>query len=55
MEKTLARRLWLVGEAFSLADIAMAPYVNRLDMLGMDLANFGRQSWPSMELLLQPA
>jgi glutathione S-transferase len=26
--------LWLAGDTFSLADIAMTPYVNRLDMLG---------------------
>ncbi len=26
---------WLVGDAFSMADIALAPYVNRLAMLGM--------------------
>lgn len=35
MEDTLQDRRWLAGETFSLADIAMAPYVNRLDMLGM--------------------
>ena len=35
MEKALATRPWLAGETFSLADIAMTPYVNRLDMLGM--------------------
>jgi len=35
MEDALQDRLWLTGDAFSLADIAMAPYVNRLDMLGM--------------------
>lgn len=35
MEQTLARQPWLAGESFSLADIAVAPYVNRLDMLGM--------------------
>jgi glutathione S-transferase len=27
---------WLVGDSFSLADIALTPYLNRLDMLGMD-------------------
>lgn len=26
---------WLAGDSFSLADVAMTPYVNRLDMLGM--------------------
>lgn len=35
MEDSLAARPWLVGETFSLADIAVTPYVNRLDMLGM--------------------
>ena len=35
MEKTLAGQPWLGGDTFSLADIAMTPYVNRLDMLGM--------------------
>ena len=31
----LAERPWLAGDTYSLADIAMAPYINRLDMLGM--------------------
>ena len=35
MDTTLKRQPWLAGETFSLADIAMTPYVNRLDMLGM--------------------
>jgi glutathione S-transferase len=35
IEKALATRSWLAGETFSLADIAVTPYVNRLDMLGM--------------------
>ncbi len=35
MEDTLAEQRWLAGDTFSLADIAMAPYVNRLDMLAM--------------------
>ena len=35
MEDTLQDRPWLSGETFSLADAGMAPYVNRLDMLGM--------------------
>ena len=35
METALADTPWLAGETFSLADIAVAPYVNRLDMLGM--------------------
>jgi ganglioside-induced differentiation-associated protein 1 len=35
MEKALAHQAWLAGDAFSLADVAMTPYVNRLDMMGM--------------------
>jgi len=35
MENTLSLQPWLAGETFTLADIAMTPYVNRLDMLGM--------------------
>jgi glutathione S-transferase len=35
MEDTLANQPWLAGNAFSLADVGVTPYVNRLDMLGM--------------------
>jgi glutathione S-transferase len=35
MERALARSEWLVGDAFSMADIAMTPYVNRLNALAM--------------------
>jgi glutathione S-transferase len=35
MEDTLAHQPWLAGDTYSLADIAVVPYVNRLDMLGM--------------------
>lgn len=35
IEQALEQGLWLAGERFSLADIGMTPYVNRLDMLGM--------------------
>jgi glutathione S-transferase len=35
MEDTLAQQRWLAGDTYSLADIAMTPYVNRLDMLAM--------------------
>jgi glutathione S-transferase len=35
MEHSLAVSAWLVGERFSMADIAMAPYVNRLAALSM--------------------
>ena len=35
MEDVLADSPWLAGGTFSLADIGMAPYVNRLDMMGM--------------------
>jgi len=36
MEATLARGKWLVGNLFTLADVAMAPYVNRLAALAME-------------------
>lgn len=35
MQRTLTGSLWLAGDCFTMADIAMAPYVNRLDALGM--------------------
>lgn len=35
MEKALARGPWLTGETYSLADIGMTPYVNRLAMMSM--------------------
>jgi ganglioside-induced differentiation-associated protein 1 len=35
MERALADGIWLVGEQLSMADIAMAPYVNRLAALAM--------------------
>ena len=35
LEDSLAEHDWLAGNSFSLADIALTPYVNRLDMLGM--------------------
>ena len=36
MEATLSRSRWLAGDGFSLADIAIIPYVTRLDRLGLD-------------------
>ena len=35
MDDALQQHEWLIGDVFSLADISLAPYVNRLDMLGM--------------------
>jgi glutathione S-transferase len=35
MEKALAERLWLVGDSYSLADVAYTPYLTRFDDLGM--------------------
>lgn len=35
MEQALERSDWLVGQRFSMADVAMAPYVNRLAALSM--------------------
>ncbi len=36
MEEALTCRDWLVGGTFSIADIALTPYVNRLSMMSMD-------------------
>ncbi len=35
MEDALETTQWLAGDTFSLADVGMTPYLNRLDMLGM--------------------
>ena len=35
MEETLATRTWLAGDKFTFADIALTPYINRLDMMSM--------------------
>lgn len=35
MNESLAESKWLAGDGFSLADIGVLPYVNRLDMLSM--------------------
>ena len=35
METALADSRWLVGDAFTIADISMVPYVNRLAMMSM--------------------
>jgi len=35
MEATLGDALWLAGPSFSLADIAVAPFLTRIDHLGM--------------------
>ena len=35
METALAGNEWLAGDSFSLADISVLPYVNRLEMLNM--------------------
>lgn len=36
MEAAMAQHPWLAGDTFTLADIAMAPYVNRLAALAME-------------------
>ena len=36
MEAALTRSAWLAGDSFSMADIALAPYVNRLAALAME-------------------
>lgn len=35
MESALAQHKWVAGDTFSLADIGLTPYVNRLDMMSM--------------------
>lgn len=35
MEDSLAHSDWLAGDTFSLADVGLTPYVNRLEMLSM--------------------
>ena len=35
MEDALTENRWVVGATFSLADIGLVPYVNRLDMMSM--------------------
>ena len=35
MEITLARQPWLAGERFSLAEVGVIPFVNRIDMLAL--------------------
>jgi glutathione S-transferase len=35
METQLARTTWLAGDRFSLAEVGVIPYVNRLDMLNL--------------------
>jgi glutathione S-transferase len=35
METQLARTQWLAGDSFSLAEVGVIPYVNRLDMLSL--------------------
>ncbi len=42
MNEALAHHEWLAGDTFSLADVGLAPYVNRLDMLSMSGMWVGR-------------
>jgi glutathione S-transferase len=43
MEQALTHAPWLGGAAYSLADIAATPYVNRAAMLGLDRLWVGRR------------
>jgi len=36
MDKVLAAHPWIAGNTYSLADVALSPYLNRLSMLSMD-------------------
>ncbi len=42
MEKALAGATWLAGEAYTLADVGITPYVNRLAMLRLERMWAGR-------------
>lgn len=42
MELALQQSEWLAGDAFSIADVAMAPYLNRLAALAMEFTWQGR-------------
>ena len=46
MEKALVEGPWLAGDAFSLADVGVIPYVNRLDML--ELSGLWRPARPCL-------
>jgi glutathione S-transferase len=46
MDRQLAQRPWLGGEAYSLADAAMTPYINRFTML--HLSDMWTQSRPNV-------
>jgi len=35
MEATLTQSRWLAGDQYTLADVSLTPYVNRLEMLGL--------------------
>ena len=35
MDRTLSQTQWLVGDGYTLADVALTPYANRLEMLGL--------------------
>ncbi len=48
MEAALVDSQWLVGDMFTLADIGLAPYVNRLDMLNMS-SMWGNGRLPHVE------
>lgn len=52
MESSLEQYKWLAGDTFSLADIALTPYVNRLDMLNMS-AMWGQGRLPAVEAWFQ--
>ena len=43
MDEALARTPWLAGQTFSLADVGMMPYINRLSMLNMEQFWQGRR------------
>ncbi len=46
MDRQLARHPWLAGDAYSLADAAMTPYINRFTMLS--LSNLWSETRPNV-------
>jgi len=51
-EADLRARMWLAAETISLADMAVAPYVSRLDLLGLDWL-WGETHFPAVGAWLE--
>ena len=51
MNYALAKSKWLVGDSYSLADIALIAYIDRLERLGM--AGLWKKKFPNVSIWLQ--